>query len=889
MKYLFVVILSLIVFMGNLYAQPSQQSVESGKVIVKFTQDAISAVETRLRTLNQSSSDTTILSTGIKSFDMVSRRFRASRMRRVFPDAGEYEAKHRKYGLHLWYEITIPENENPETVANDYMIDENVEISEPRYRIRKHVLPLPDDETPDDPNFYRQWNFNNTGQTGGKPGADIRLIDAWEKAKSLGIKNNNVIVAVMDDGVYHDHEDIRANMWVNEAELNGITGIDDDRNGYVDDIFGYNFVKQTGTISFDNHGTHVAGIIAAVTGNGIGVSGIAGNPVEGYGIKIMTVQILDGDNSVRNIGPAFTYAADNGAVISQNSWGYDKANEYNQSDITAINYFINEAGRDKNGNPRPGTPMIGGIVIFAAGNDGRDDKWYPAYFNNVMAVAATNHYGKLAWYSNFGNWIDISAPGGDTNEAGKNRTGGIYSTSYRATNRNYYEYLQGTSMACPHVSGVAALILSVFGCETFTPAMLRTRLLNSATPLNEFEPYYAQYMGAGLVNASSAISSSESFNKITDLEIEPLNAVSCKLSWTVSNNESDLYSMACAETEITQDNFDQYLWEKVDGLQTAGSLVQTVVYGLKPATTYYIAIRNTDLPCQQSPISNIVSVTTRINHAPVVSCPLPSITLRDVANETAFYIGDVFTDEDGDDMIYEIKVASTKIASAKINGDSLMIIPYNAGITQLTLTADDGNTGRTTFSLPLTVTKNQTPQFKGLISEITMIPSSAPIIINLDDYASDPDDDTLNFSAIPGKKGIVNATIEGSILTIKPLLHGELELQVVASDPYLATATRTIHIIVEQKYAPDKNNELLLYPNPAKDVLNYSYTLTESASINILVFNSSGQIILQTVPEKRSKGTNYENMKMNGWSAGVYIIKLMKNEKVLDVKKFVKQ
>ncbi|MDR1172462.1 MAG: S8 family serine peptidase, partial [Bacteroidales bacterium] len=403
----YIVYLFIFVFLGNLSAQPSRR-VEAGKVIVKLKPDAVPAVETKLRTLSRTLSDTSVLSTGIKSFDRINRRYRASNMRRVFPDAGKYEAKHREYGLHLWYEITIPEGEDPETVAVGYGIDGNVQVAEPRYKIRRLGMPaspLPPVETPNDPDFGKQWNYNNTGQTGGKQGADIRLTDAWERIKSLGIKNSNVIVAVVDGGVYDDHEDLKANMWINEAELNGVRNVDDDGNRYVDDIYGYNFVKGSGAISPEDHATHVAGTIAAVTGNSVGVSGIAGNPGEGYGIKIMTVQIFDGERSVSSIGDAYAYAADNGAVILQNSWGYEEAGKYNESDIAAINYFIREAGRDENKKPRPGTPMTGGIVIFAAGNDGKDNKWYPAYFDNVLAVAATNHYGKLAWYSNFGRWV----------------------------------------------------------------------------------------------------------------------------------------------------------------------------------------------------------------------------------------------------------------------------------------------------------------------------------------------------------------------------------------------------------------------------------------------------------------------------------------------------
>jgi len=892
MKHLPAVILFLAVYLGNSYAQPlhpSQQPVENGKIIVKFTQSAIPAIETRFQTLNQTSSDTSILQTGIKSFDTLNRRFKSTRMRRVFPDAGDFEAKHRRYGLHLWYEITIPENENPISVANDYARDENVEISEPRYKIRKHTPPLPAGEIPNDPDFNKQWNFNNTGQTGGTPEADIRLIDAWETARTLGIKNNNVIVAVMDDGVYHDHTDLRANMWVNEAEINGITGYDDDKNGYIDDIFGYNFVKKTGKISFDKHGAHVAGVIAAVTGNGTGVAGIAGNAADGYGIKIMTVQILDGNDGVSNIGPAFAYAADMGAVISQNSWGYDKAGYYSQSDVTAINYFIKEAGADKNGNPRSGAPMKGGIVIFAAGNDSKDDKWYPAYFNNVVAVAATNHYGKMAWYSNFGDWIDISAPGGDTREAGKNQTGGIYSVSYNARNDNIYEYLQGTSMACPHVSGVAALILSVYGCEDFTPAMLRSRLLNSATPLDQFDPANAPKMGAGLVNASAAICPVEVLNKITDLEIQTLNAVSFRLNWTASNDASNLYTVACATEEITQDNFDRYIWDKVDAVQSSGDAKQTVVYGLEPATDYHIAIRNTNLPCLQYPISNIVAGTTRINHAPAIINPILNIFLRDVAKETAFPIGNVFTDEDGDELTHEISVGSDRIATARISGDMLMIKPVIAGATFLTLTADDGNSGRTSVSFLLTINKNQPPQISGLPRDITLLPSSPPVTLNLEAYASDPEDDPLQFDAQPEQTGIIEAFAEGALLTVKPIRHGETDLLITVSDTYRESASQIIRVTVEHKYAPARNNELLLYPNPANDRLRYSFTLTEAAQVNIRVHQSAGQIMLLTPKENHDAETVYGDINISGWASGVYFIELLMNGDVLDTKKFVKQ
>ena len=889
-----VVFLFCFVFLGDALAQPSRRSVEAGKVMVKLKPDAVSVFETGLRALNTISSDTAVLNTGVKSFDAINRRYGATNMRRVFPDAGEYEAKHRQYGLHLWYELVIPEDKDPDMVAAEYGGDENVQIAEARFKIRNVAMPatpLPIDEPPNDPEFNKQWNFNNTGQTGGTPGADIRLIDAWEKIKSLGIKNNNIIVAVKDDGVYHDHEDLRENFWVNEAELNGISRVDDDRNGYIDDIYGYNFVNRTGTISPDDHGTHVAGVIAAVTNNEVGVSGISGNADEGYGIKIMTVQILNGNSSVSTIGPAFTYAADNGAVISQNSWGYEDPNVYNRVDIEAINYFINEAGKDKNGNPRPGTPMAGGIVIFAAGNDGKDDKWYPAYFDNVMAVAATNHNGKLAWYSNFGKWIDISAPGGETRVG--NNTGGIYSTSYRAANNNFYEYKQGTSMACPHVSGVAALILSVFGNESFTPDMLRSRLLLSATPLDSFDPENASMMGAGLVNASTAMSIHCVQDAVTDLEAQTINAVSCSLNWTITSegkyDGSNVYTVACANELITEDNFDHYIHQSVTASLTAETGLQAIVTDLQPATLYYIAIRNENYLCDESAISNVVTVTTRSNSAPVASNPLPDMILRDVAEETALYIGNVFTDTDDDEMTYEISVAFANIASAKIEGNSVLIQPIAAGITTLTLTADDGNTGRTSSSLTLTVTQNHAPVINGLFADTTLIPISDPIAVDLARYSYDPEGDPITYSVQTIKSNIVSANINGSMLTISSLIHGFETLQITASDPYAAKTTETIHVTVEQKYAPTKANRLLLYPNPTKDILWYSYILSEPASVNVRIVNALGQIMYQTTTEKQSAGVYYNNIQISPWDTGIYLVYYMVGGKIKDTKKFVKQ
>lgn len=456
------------------------------------------------------------------------------RLERLFPECGKFEQRTREEGLDRWYVASFDKSLETSTLVRQLRRCATVEciecpmeirscdedplapfsaVAQPLNRTKAMVsrpATFPFNESEDAQ--QRQWHYNNSGSVFGNSslvGADANVWQAWTKATG----NPDVIVAVIDQGVKYDHEDLAANMWINREEIPG-NGIDDDGNGYVDDVYGYNYNDNKGEIvtsEKQSHGTHVAGTIAAVNNNGIGVNGIAGGSGKGDGVKIMSLQCLSsGESGESGAGLAGTvramkYAADNGAVICQNSWGYATKLSWNNwtrgtygALRRAMDYFIKYAGVDENGNQSG--PMKGGLIIFAAGNEAVGYDSYPAADKNVVSVAAYSYLGTTAIYSNYGTWIDISAPGGDVSVDSK--YGGIYSTLVSADGQSDYGYMQGTSMACPHVSGACALAVSYYYGKDkrmgLTPDKLRSALLSSAAPINSsLAPAYVGKMGVG--------------------------------------------------------------------------------------------------------------------------------------------------------------------------------------------------------------------------------------------------------------------------------------------------------------------------------------------------------------------------------------------------------
>lgn len=413
-------------------------------------------------------------------------RIGGMRMERLFPYAGKFEARTRKAGLHLWYKIYFDEEVNLDLAARVLSDVSEITDVEPVCLPTANAVQFPYN----DPCFGRQWFLQYAGSDLERElgplavSSDIDAVEAWEIEKG----RKEVIVAVVDTKVDVGHTELRPNLWVNYNDWPD--GVDNDNNGYVDDVYGYGVANQQDA---DGHGTHVAGIIAAKNNNGWPICGIAGGGNNQEGIRLMTCLSSGGPTAIK-------YAADNGAVICNNSWSV-KVNKNNRKALLdAINYFVAYAGVDENGNQTG--PMRGGLVLASAGNDGQEfEEYYPASLDNVMAVAALRYDMKKAAYSNYGSWVDISAPGGEGGNTG------IFST-LEAKNWMYnssFGYQAGTSMATPVVAGVAALIVSKYGGPGFTPYDVEYRLLHGVKPVYEHNPGYEGKLGVGCVNALLAL------------------------------------------------------------------------------------------------------------------------------------------------------------------------------------------------------------------------------------------------------------------------------------------------------------------------------------------------------------------------------------------------
>ncbi len=790
-----------------------------------------------------------IVQSSVAPLNTLLSKLKATGMRRLFPYAGKFEERTRREGLHLWYVVDF----DADVPVNKAVYEANqlkeIEIVEEQYKIKLpdtkatevSDIAMTDEENPfNDPRLSYQWHYNNLGKFGNsKKGADINLFEAWKEETG----KPNVIVCVVDGGVDFDHEDLKDNMHVNEAELNGTEGVDDDENGYVDDIYGYNFVSYSANIVPDSHGhgTHVAGTVAARNNNGIGVCGVAGGDgTPDSGIRLISSQIFEG-NRGGNAEEAMKYGADNGAVICQNSWGYPYASGVRTISASlkeAIDYFIKYAGCDNDGNQLPDSPMKGGVVIFAAGNDNVEFTAVPASYDKVVAVTSMAPNFKKAYYSTYGTWADIMAPGGDQHFS----KGEVLST----LPNDRYGYMQGTSMACPHVSGIAALIASKFGCPGFTNKDLKKSLITGLRPFNidKNNPQYVGKLGAGYIDAYAVLAKGEDnvapeTPKIT--KVTP-DFTTLKLEWASVADENDttptFYNLYYSEQKLNKDNYKDAKKIQINGFgYKVGEPMDYILRGLPLNTTFYIAIEAVDRWDATSEVS-FTEGKTKENHTPVIT-RTDDTPIRITDGEKVELKLKVTDPDEGQQWSFRVTGYKRGVSYKKLDDGVLLKFRVSGGYGKFSLkvAVRDVFNASAEIEIPFEYYKNEPPVLSKEF-EKGYAPVGKAYTIDLNEHFTDPEGEKMIFTA-QKISGSFNVTVNDNMLSVTPGKLGIGTIEITAKDSEGETVKGTLDL-----QAVNDNIVYLVYPIPVTKILNVRLS-NEVNNAKLTVRTLTGSVVYE--------------------------------------------
>jgi len=831
----------------NKQVQPQDQSEVTeeyvpGTAEIKFTPQMAQMIESSLEAGQ--------LQTKSAELNCLMTEYGVTSIKRLFPDAGEFEERSRREGLDCWYVIKYDERISRTKAQASFEGFDGVEIFEPERSIQVESAPVFND-----PRLAEQWhyyNYNQTGQ-GFKNECDVNVIPVW---KEYTTGDPSVIVGVTDTGIDYLHEDLAANY-----------------------VGGYNFVSDSKDINPADHGTHVAGTISAVNNNGLGVSGLAGGDyAKGQkGVGLLSCQIFAGEDEdgSGSGASAIKWAADHGAVISQNSWGLVFKSEEDAKNTTipaatkaAIDYFIKYAGCDNNGNQLSDSPMKGGVVIFSAGNDNR--RYNPiCEYDPVISVGAVGGDFNKSYYSNYGDWVDICAPGGDAQKGPQ-----ILSTMIN----DRYGLYQGTSMSCPHVSGVAALVVSYCGGRGYTNENLRAQLIGGA---NGSSVRPAQKIGP-LVDALGAITYGQTNppSAVKSLDVKSISNF-ITVSWPVTVDAKGIraygYKVYAAKDKSLLSNLD-YSARSISGVSIAsvavgdieaGDTISATFKDLDFDETYYVTVVGYSYNGCYSELSKISSVKTKSNNAPEVKFA-PEAVFSIKAHQTVS-IPLSISDPDG----HSIKIKFTPGSSAatleetQVSGYTHILViagpKADSGRYNCTFEVTDSYGLTTTLKKEYNIEENHKPEKIKDIDNILISDLGGKVSMDLNDYFTDPDGETLSYSVSASDKSVVNVHPVENQLTITSMNYGLVDVAVTGSDARGESVITKFQVLVK-----DPSKPVELSSTAVKEEL--VIRTGELRETTITILSQTGKVVYQKTD---NIGAFYPAViDVRGYAPGVYKVEV---------------